>query len=368
MKLWGPIMIKSLYLGTFLTLSMLTTAHADPQPRPVQVETVMFVPQVDQATYAGTVQARVQADLGFRVGGKIISRTVNIGDHVTTGQVLAVLDPVDAKLTVNSAAQAVRAAEAEAVNARADFERYQQLGKNSPAWLPSDFDKRKAALDGAEAHLAQAKQQLALAADQVDYTTLRADAEGVVTNIHMEIGQVVAAGQTVASLAHLAETEIVVDVPENRLAAITAADSVVIHLWSQPTLEIHGRTREIGALADPVSRTFAVKVTILDPSPAQTSKVALGMTASIRFSRPTGVPVALIPASAVVASGSNSAVWVLDPAAHKASLHTVHIGAWTSDGRAAITDGVASGDQVITAGASLLDAATPVTAWAGAIR
>ena len=134
---------------------------------------------------------------------------------------------------------------------------------DSPAFIASEFDKRRAALDGAEARLAQAQRQLALARDQIDYTELRADADGVITDLKLEPGQVVAAGQTVISLAHTAETEIVVDVPENRLPDIRAADRRGIRLWSQPDTEIHGRVREIGALADAVSRTFAVKVTVL---------------------------------------------------------------------------------------------------------
>ncbi len=355
-------MQQTLRRALVLALIASPSALAD-SPRSVRVETIHFKPQVVQATYVGTVQARVQANLGFRVGGKIIAREVNIGDHVTAGQVLARLDPADARLAAAADAQAVRAAEAEAVNARADFQRYQRLGPNSPAWLPSDFDKRKAALDGAEARLAQARQQLAMAVDQLDYTTLQADADGVITDLKMEVGQVVAPGQTVASLAHLAETEIVVDVPENHLADVKAAETVDIAVWSLPGTHLQGRTREIGALADGVSRTFAVKVTV--PHPPAAGTLALGMTATVSFSHVAGPPVALLPASSVVEGPS---VWVLDPAAGHAEQHSVSVAAWRGDGQVAITGGVPDGVQVVTAGAALLDAATPVTAWVGAIR
>jgi membrane fusion protein, multidrug efflux system len=340
-------------------------ALANEVPRPVRVQTVQFAPEQEAVTYPGTVQARVQASLGFRVGGQVTARLADIGDRVVAGQPLARLDPNDTRLSAEASAQTVRAAEAEAANARAEFGRYQRIGRNSPAWLPSEFDRRQAALDGAEARLAQAQRQLAMARDQLDYTTLKADAPGVITDLKLEVGQVVAAGQTVFTLAHAAETEIIVDVPENRLPYIRAARSVTIRLWSQPDAALTGQVREIGALADPVSRTFAVKVTVLD---APAGLLGLGMTAAVRFGRDSGALVAHLPASAVVSVDGAPSVWVLDPATHRAVAHTVRVSAWLGDGEVAITGGVEAGAQVVTAGAAQLDAATPVAAWVGAIR
>jgi len=346
-------------------LAVSTAAVAEQPPRPVRVETVVFRPMQDAITYAGTVQARVQASLGFRVAGKVTERMVDIGNHVACGQILATLDPADARLAVEADMQSARAAEAEAVNARAEYARYLRLGRGSPAYIASEFDKRQAALDGAEARLAQAQRQLALAHDQLDYTVLRADADGVITGLSLEPGQVVAAGQTVISLAHTAETEIVVDVPENRLPDIRAADGMVIRLWSEPDKEIKGRVREIGALADPVSRTFAVKVTVLGQA---NEAVGLGMTAAVRFSRAAGPSVALLPAAAVVSASGVPSVWVLDAPAHRAVAHPVQVASWLGDGEVAISGGVSDGSQVVTAGAALLDATMPVSAWAGAVR
>jgi len=339
---------------------------ARPPPlRAVRVQTVSFTPAQESVTYPGTVQARVQASLGFRIGGKVIARLADIGNHVTAGQVLARLDPIDPRLALESDVQVVRAAEAEAVNARAEFQRYQRIGRDSPAFLPSEFDKRQAAFDGAEAKLAQAQRQLAMASDQLGYTTLVADSDGVITDLKLEVGQVVAAGQTVFTLAHTAETEIVVDVPENRLPDIRTAASVSVRLWSEPDKALAGRVREIGALADPVSRTFAVKVTILEPA---SDTLGLGMTAAVRFARPAGQNVAHLPASAVVSVDGVPSVWVLDPATHRAVAHPVKVATWLGDGEVSISSGVDSGAQVVTAGAALLDASTPVTAWVGAIR
>jgi multidrug efflux system membrane fusion protein len=360
-------------------LVLLTSAAgANEALRPVRVQTVSFMPEQAAVTYPGTVQARVQASLGFRVGGQVTERLVDIGDRVVAGQALARLDPVDSRLNVEASGQLVRAAEAEAVNARADYSRYQRIGPSSPAWLPSEFDKRQSALDGAEARLAQAQRQFAMARDQLGYTTLIADAPGVITDLKMEVGQVVAAGQTVLSLAHTAETEIVVDVPENRLPEVRAARSVTIRLWSQPDVELKGRVREIGALADPVSRTFTVKVTVVDappsaagrgtPDPLGAGTLGLGMTAAVRFGRDSGTTIARLPASAVVSADGVPSVWVLDPKTHRAVAHPVQVSAWLGDGGVAVTGGVEAGAEIVTAGAAQLDAATPVVAWVGAIR
>jgi len=335
------------------------------RPRPVLVSSVAMTPWETAVSYSGTVQARVQANLAFRVGGKVVERPVDIGDKLKAGQVLARLDPKDLRLSLETAEHVVRAALADAANAQADFARYQRLGPGSPAYIPAEFDKRQAALDGTAARLAQAQRQLSLAHDQLDYAELRADADGVITALPVEVGQVVAAGQTVAALAHTAETEIAVDVPENRLPDIRAATDVTVALWSAPDQVLHGRVREVGALADPASRTFMVKVAVLDP-PA--SQLGLGMTASVRFAHQAGAPVALLPAAAVMDKAGGPAVWVFDPARQRAALRPVRIEAWRGDGQAVVAEGLSQGDLVVAAGASLLDADLPVVAWAGPVR
>jgi len=333
------------------------------RPRPVRVQAVSLTPHEDAATYSGTVQARVLATLAFRVGGKVAVRPVDVGDQVTAGQVLA--RPNDLRLSLETAGHVVRAAQADAANAQAEFGRYQRLGRNSPAFVAAEFDRRQAALDGTAARLAQAARQFSLARDQLDYADLRADAAGVITALPVEAGQVVAAGQPVAALAHTAETEVAVDVPENRLPDIRAATDITIALWSAPDHPLHGRLREVGALADQASRTFMVKVTVADPPAAG---IGLGTTASVRFAHPAGDPVALLPGTAVVDRQGNPAVWVFDPARQRATLRTVRVGTWRGDGQASVSDGLSQGDLVITAGASMLDASLPVTAWTGPTR
>ncbi len=351
-----------------LALTSLTAgliAAAGPLARPVRTTTVVFTPAEQDFAYSGRIEARVQADLAFRVGGKVIARPVNLGDHVKAGEVLARLDPADLRFSQESAAASVAAAQADAANARADYQRYTRLGRASPAFLPAEMDKRRAALDGAVARLAQAQRQYALARDQASYGTLRADSDGFVAALPVQVGQVVTAGQTAVSLAHSAEIEAAVDVPENRLPDVRAATDISVALWSDPAHPLPGKLREIGALADPASRTFPVRVTIAGPA-AQT--LGLGMTATVRFARTAGPPVVFLPASALTDRDGAAAVWVLDSAASRAARRKVTLAALRGDGTIAVIGGLHAGEQVVTAGTSELRDDLPVTAWPGAIH
>jgi RND family efflux transporter MFP subunit len=325
----------------------------------------MFTPRQSVLTLSGSVQARTLADLAFRIGGKVVERPVEVGDHVRAGQVLARLDQADLELSFDAAQSALQSAIADAAKARADFSRYEQLGRTSPAFLASEYDSRLSATRMADARLLQAQHQAALAKDQLNYGTLTADADGVITALPVQVGQVVGTGQTVASLAHTAQTEVVVDVPENRLPEVRNAAGIEIGLWADPDHELTGRVREIGAQADAASRTFAVKVTVFDPPP---NLLALGMTATVRFVAPPRAPVAILPGTAITDRNRAPAVWVFDPKAQQAALRSVTIAGYGGDGSVAIASGVADGEQVVTAGASEIDPGMRLVAWAGAAR
>ena len=347
-----------------LVAPFLLLVAAGPAPRPVRVQTVVFASQGDDPAFSGTIQARIQADLAFQVGGKVVSRPVEAGDHVHAGQVLARLDPADLRFTQEAAEATLQAAQADDANARIDLARYVELGRTSPAYLPSEYDRRLAAAHGADARVAQAQRQVELARDQSGYGVLRADADGIVTALPVQVGQVVASGQTVATVAHTDAIEVVADVPENRLADIRAARAVSIRLWALPKLVLRGRVREIGALADPASRTFRVKVSLLDPPP---KLVALGMTATVEFaiSRPV---LAVLPPSALTDQNGQPAVWVLDPATHRATLRPVTLAGYSDDGAVLVRSGLKAGEQVITAGVQQIAPNMALVAWAGPNR
>jgi membrane fusion protein, multidrug efflux system len=334
-------------------------------PVPVRVAPVVFTPRQSVLTLSGSVQARTLADLAFRVGGKVVDRPVEVGDHVRAGQVLARLDPADLKLSLEAAESALQSAIADAAKARADYSRYEQLGRGSAAFLPSEYDRRLSATRMADARLLQVQHQVALAKDQLSYGTLTADADGVITALPVQVGQVVAAGQTVASLAHTRQTEVVVDVPENRLPEVRSAAGIEISLWADPGHKLAGRVREIGAQADAASRTFGVRVTVLDPPP---DLLALGMTATVRFIAPPSAPVAILPATAVTDRNGAPAVWVFDPKTQHATLRLVKLEGYGGDGSVEIASGILEGEQAVTAGASEIDPGMRLIAWAGAAR
>ena len=347
---------------SLLLVAALLLAAAE-APRPVRVATVAIRPQQAGLAYPGAVQARTEADLAFRVAGKVTRRPVEIGDPVRAGQVLAVLDPADLQLSQQAAEAASQAAAADSANAAADLRRYDTLGSTSPAYLPAEHDRRVAAQRMAAARLRQAERQAALAQSQRAYATLAADADDVVTALPVQVGQVVAAGQPVARVARSGETEVVADVPENRLPDIRAARDVTLTLWALPGQALHGRVREVGALADAASRTFAVKVTVLDAPPGL---LALGMTATVDFGG--GGSVAAIPATALTDQDGRPAVWVLDPATRHAALRPVEVAGYGADGAVLVRAGLAAGEQVVTAGLAQIDPGMALTPWAGAVQ
>ena len=348
---------------SILLLSLLLAAAGE-APRPVRVQAVVLVPSRPVLTAAGTVQARTLAELAFRVPGKVVARPVEVGDRVRAGQILAQLDPSDLQLQQEVAEAALQGAQADAANAQADLRRYASLGASSPAYLPSEQDKRTATARMAGSRLAQAQRQAALAQDQRGYGVLRADADGIVTALPVQVGQVVQAGQAIAAVAHTAEVEVQVDVPENRLAAVRGTDGVDIQLWAAPGQALHGRVREVGALADPASRTFSVRITVLD---APKDLLALGMTATVAFGT-AGPPVAPLPPGALADAAGKPAVWVLDPAASRAALRPVELAGYGPDGSVLVRAGLREGEQVVTAGVAALTPDLPVAAWAGAAR
>lgn len=334
--------------------------QAAAQPRPVRVQQVVLTSPQQTLTYSGTIQARRQAELAFRVGGKVVARPVDLGAQVRKGDVLAQLDLSDLKLQAQASQNAVEAAAADAANARAEAQRYESLGRASPAYLRSEEDKRTAMAAMAVARLSQAQRQYAMAQSQQAYGELRADADGVVTALPVEVGQVVAAGQPVATVAQSGETEVLVDVPENRVAAVRAAQAIAVAPWTT-TEERPGRIREVGARADPASRTFAVRVAVDGDS------LPLGGTATVRFTGAGLGPVALLPAAALSDRDGAPAVWILDVKRGRAVPRPVQVAGYEG-GIVAIAAGLQAGEQVVTAGVTGLDPELPVMAWVGAQR
>jgi RND family efflux transporter MFP subunit len=195
------------------------------------------------------------------------------------------------------------------------------------------------------------RSQAAITANQAAYTSLAADADGVIVSAAAEPGQVLAAGQPVVRLAYDGEREVVVNAPESQLARFAVGQAVAISLWSDASTVFPGRVREIAGGADPITRTYTVRVTALHPP----ANAQLGMTANVLFASGADPALVLLPLSALAREGEQAAVWVVDPASSQVKLRKVTLGQFREDG-VTITAGLSAGDVVVTAGAHKLRA------------
>jgi RND family efflux transporter MFP subunit len=322
--------------------------------RPVLAMTVAPGAPVTREVYSGEMRARVETDLGFRIGGKLAARLVDAGARVRKGQPLARLDPDDAKHAADSARAQLASAESDFALARAELERYADLLAKKFI-SQSAFDARQNAFNSARARVDQARSQAAIAENQTGYTTLVADADGVVISVSAESGQVVAAGQAVLRLARAGEMEVVISAPEGQVARFKPGQEVLIRLWADPAVAFPGRVREIAGGADPVTRTFAVRVS----APAVPEGVHVGMTANVALRPEASASLIVVPLTALDRERAEAAVWVVDAKTSRVQRRPVTLGQFREDG-ATVLSGLAAGDIVVTAGVHKLRPDQPV--------
>lgn len=327
---------------------------ATPAPRAVLVHTVgnaAGAPVLQ--VYTGEIRARFETDLAFRVGGKLIERTVDAGAQVRRGQVLARLDPHDARLGATAAAAQVAAAEADADLARAELARTEALLARKFISAAA-VDTQRSALQAATARLRQARAQAASAANQADYTELVTDSDGIVTAVEAEAGEVVAAGQAVVRLARPGEREVLVHVPENRVQQIAPSAAVTVRLWLAPDQVHGGVVREVSPAADRATRTFAVRISITDGD-----ALPLGATATVAVGE-VAAALSVLPLNAVTRHDGQSKVWLVDDA-NRVAPQAVDIAAFREDG-AVLRGSLPAGSRVVVAGVHQLIAGETVRA------
>src|SRR5262245_10776202 len=283
-------------------------AHEEAETvRPVKVAVVAVAPQGRMLTYSGVVRPRIESNIGFRVGGKIVERAVNVGDRVKVGQVIARLDDTDLKLAESSAKAAVASARTRRDVTRDNLERAKPLLEKQFISQAS-YDIRRNELDAAVGALDTAEAQLRQAANATSYATLKADKAGIVTSVMGEPGQVVSAGQTVIALADAGEIEVAIGVPEQDAGRIAAGQRAGITLWAGPAASTEGRIREIAGQADAASRTYGVRVAVANPPPG----MRLSMTATVAMRIDGQDAALLVPLTALTETDSAPAVFVVD--------------------------------------------------------
>lgn len=353
----GSLAVAALMIGA-VALTGCKESHSatEPEAKPVRVATVALEPASETVRYPAVIRPRIEADVGFRVAGKVVARLVEVGSRVEPGMPLARLDAADLELQVRAIQAQLASARADAANARADFGRYAQLRQGE--WTTrQEYDKRKTALDKAEARVREIEAQLNVISNSLNYTTLFADEAGVVTATLIEPGQVVAQGQPALRVARLGAVEAVANIPEQQIAALPQR-ALSVELWAQPGQPIAAKLREVSPSADPSTRTYQAKVALIDPPPA----VQLGMTATLISRFDHGGMIARLPMTAITQAGQQPAVWVLKEA-DRLELRPVTVAAYAGD-LAIVADGLKPGDRVVTAGVHMLDAGQKVRVWA----
>jgi len=323
-------------------------SHEAPPERLRAVRTVQvrYDKTQEKDRYFGSVQARYEVDQAFRVGGKVVVRKVDVGQKVRQGDVIAVLDATDYKLAVQAAQQQVVAAEAQARQAQSDHQRLDAL-KSDGSVSPSDDEKAQSNAQTTRATAEADARKLELALNRLEYTTLRASQDGVVTGMKFEVGQVVAEGQPIVSIAKDVEPEIVVNVPEDQLASFKAARYKAT-LTSAPDQSFDVVLRELSPQAAAATRTFRARL-----KPATPRALPLGASARLEVDRPASeAAAAVIPAAAITQDKGRPAVWVVRRQANEpigiVNLLAVSVQGYRNED--VFVSGPAAGELVVTAG------------------
>ena len=341
-----PVFLVALCFSSLLLSGCGGAKVSEEQPPRVRSLTIKLSGNNQTAVYSGEVKGRYESQLAFQVGGRIVSRNVELGSRVQAGDILMEIDPKDVQQSVAITSAQLYSARSQLTLAKNNLARYKELFEQN-AISRAQYEQYVTAHDAAEAAVRAAAAQNIQGSHQLGYTGLRANSPGVISSISAEAGQVVAAGQTVLTLVQDGEREVEINVPENRYKEILNAKDIKITFWALPDRAVNGSVREISPMADPVSRTYKVRITLQNPPP----EMNLGMTATVTTALPFAQSSAYIPLSAIYQTGNSPAVWVAANGA--VTLRPVTLGTF-GDGTVQVTGGLQDGDIVVTAGVHTL--------------
>jgi len=336
-----------------------------PEIRPVRTITVAQRAADNTVMLTGTVQAQNEINLSFRIDGRLVERTVDVGDNVRPGQLIARLDPQNEESSLQSVRAQLAGANAQLVEARSNYERMRDLVAED-AVSRAQYEQAKALLQSAEAQVLSLQGQVSLAQNRLSYTRLLSDVAGVVTARGPEPGEVVGAGRMVVQVAREGARDAVFDVPAQikdsapldpvivvapgkaRATAGGSSRDLSVALAMDPKVTAIGKVREVSPRADPVTGTFAVRVRLIDPPAA----MRLGSTVTGRMQL-DGVPGIAVPATALVRADGRTAVWVVDKTTGTVSMRNIQLG--NADANTVqVLSGLKPGDVVVTAGVQAL--------------
>jgi multidrug efflux system membrane fusion protein len=341
---------------TTLVACSKTEAPLEPL-RSVKLVTVAGSDLTADGTFSAEVRARVESRLGFRVGGQLVQRAVEPGQRVVAGQLLAVLDAQDFELAASAAQAQVSAAQSQRDLALADFKRFEAL-KAQNFISGAELERREASLKAADAALSQAKANAQAQGNQAGYARLVASHAGVITGVEAEVGQVVSAGQPIVRLAHDGPRDAVFAVSESIIMALKTGQNMQATVLSTGQT-VQGKVRELAAIADPVTRTFTVKLAMDDGM-----ALPLGATLNVRAPGLSGSAstAIVLPTSALRQEGQGTAVWVLDETTMTVKSQAVQLGP-VNGNDVVVSSGLTSGQKVVSAGVHVLSPGQKVTIY-----
>jgi RND family efflux transporter MFP subunit len=341
--------------ATVLTLAALTILVScrnaedatPPEVRPVRVTTIESRAVGDTIALTGTVQAQTEINESFRIGGRLIERTVEVGDTVRPGQLLARLDPQNEESGLQAARAQLVAAQAQLVEARNNHTRMRDLVAEN-AVSRAAFDQAVAVLQTVESQVSSARANVNLAENRLSYTQLHATTAGVITARGAEPGEVVGAGSMVVQVAREGARDALFDVPGQVKDSAPRNANIEVALVNDVKVTAVGKVREVSPRADPVTGTFAIRVQLVDPPPA----MRLGSTVTGRIKLDTA-PGIQIPAAALVRADGGTAVWIYDAKAGTVSSRAITV-AGSNATTVQVASGLNPGDIVVTAGVQAL--------------
>lgn len=349
------------FFAPLLVLGLLTLQACAPAPKPAEPIRAVKVLQIGETevdaitTYAGEIKARIESRLGFRVGGKLVARHVELGQKVRAGQLLAEIDAQDYRLSVDAAKAQLSAALTNRDLAAAEYKRYKEL-RDKEFISGAELERRESSLKAAQAQYEQAQAQLSGQGNQLSYSKLVADKPGVVTAIDAEVGQVISAGTPVLRLAQEGQRDVVFAVPEDKLSQIQLGQLVQVKPWGNEQPQ-SAKVYEIAASADPVTRTFAIRASLSQP------QTALGSTATVSLSQPSGRAKAItLPTTALRQEGGQTMVWILDSSSMTLRSQAIEVTA-VQGNEVVVKSGLQLGQQVVSAGVHVLSPGQKVSLY-----
>lgn len=346
-------MIRLRHLALALAVAALSAcSEGEEQPAAPPVRPVLSIVVERSAraepTFAGSVEPRYSRDLAFRIAGRVVSRDVDVGDTVEAGELLASLDPQAQALSVRSLQGELAAAEAQAENARKTRDRQVALVQLN-ASPQAQLDSANQQLASAEAAVSSRRSALDKAKQELGYTRLLSETDGIVTSVAIEVGQVVEVGQAAITVAQADVREAAVDVPDEYVGSLGVGQPFRVSLQIDPRQEAAGKVREIAPRSDSATRTRRVLITLLDPPPS----FRVGTTVDARLDSGSEGEMRL-PKTALLKAGDGAFVWVVDEAGPKVTRRPVTFEA-TDGGDIRVTSGLDAGMRVVTAGVNSLE-------------